>query len=358
MKKPTSNDVAKLAGVSQAAVSLILNGNEKISFSQETKERVFSAAQELGYTLPHRKKREKSTPCMLLVFTPTLTNPYYSDLVQHVEAYAEPRGYHVMVCNTFRNPDLEKYYLEHQVSGNVAGIIYSFLPSFPQLTEQISATIPSVIIGEKQENLALCSVGLNNTNAGALLAEHLYQLGHRRIAFFSTPLNRFTMARSQRLEGIRRQMETHGIEGKLEVLVAEHQEQDRSGQSDMPYEYTVGRQLTAKFLREKHKATAIIGVNDMTALGIMAELNAAGYRVPEDYSVCGFDNIFAANVPSPGLTTIEHHLRELCHAAVDMLINQDSPSRIIPGAESQMMLVKKIEYSPRLMTRGSTGERK
>ena len=357
MKKPTSSDVARLAGVSQPAVSLILNGSDKISFSQDTKDRVFAAARELGYTLPQRKKRVKHTAHMILVFTPTITNSYYCELVQYVEEYAEPRGYHVMVCNTFRDMELEKYYLDHYVKSCVAGIIYSFLPSFPDQVEQIGATIPTVIIGEKQENLALCSVGLNNTHAGALMAEHLYELGHRHFAFFSTPLNRFTMARSQRLDGIRRQLATHGIESNLELIVSNIQEQDIS-QSNMPYEYSVGRKLTEQFLSQKRKATALIGVNDMTALGIMTSLTEAGLRIPEDYSVCGFDNVFASGVTNPGLTTIEHHLRSLCHAAVDMLINQESPSRIIPGAELHMMLVKKIEYSPRLIVRGSTGPAK
>ena len=347
MKKPTSNDVAKLAGVSQATVSLILNGNEKITFSQDTKERVIAAAEELGYKLPNRKKREKNNTRMLLVFTPTLTNYYYSELVQYVEEYAEQQGYHVIVCNTFRRPELEKFYLDTLVTGNVAGIIYSFLPSFPNLIDQIAATVPAVVIGEKQEELGLCSISLNNVSAGAMLAEHLYQLGHRKIAFFSTPLDRFTMARSQRLEGVRRQMEAHGISDGVEVIVADRQEEDTGHLNGMPYEYSMGRQLTAKYLSGKCGATAMIGVNDMTALGILAELQSRGYSVPKDFSVCGFDNIFPAGLTTPELTTIEHHLKARCMAATDMLIDRENPSR--------MPMVNKIEYTPQLMIRGSTG---
>lgn len=355
MKKVTSSDVAKLAGVSQAAVSLILNGSEKITFSQETRDRVFEAAQQLGYKLPHRKKRTENGLRIILVFTPTLTNSYYSELVQDVEEYVEAQGYHVNVCNTFRNPELERYYLETQVTPRVAGIIYSFLPSFPKLVEQIAQTTPAVVIGEKQDDLALCSVGLNNAFAGAMLLDHLYQQGHRRIAFLTTPLDQFTLARSQRLEGIRRQMEHYGIGDDLEIIVAEHQEKDRILQSNLPYEYTVGRQLTNRFLKGDYRATALIGVNDMTALGIMAELSASGFRIPEDYSVCGFDNIFSANVTTPGLTTIEHHLRARCHAAADMLIHPTSLPHMRGGVEIQPGLVNKIEYTPRLIVRGSTG---
>lgn len=347
MKKITSNDVAKLAGVSQAAVSLILNGNEKITFSQETKDRVMAAAEELGYKLPARKKRDKNSTRMILVFIPTLTNHYYSELVQYVEEYADSLGYHVIVCNTFRKPELEKYYLDTLITGNVAGIVYSFLPSFPALIDQIAATVPAVVIGEKQEELGLCSISLNNINAGAMLAEHLYQLGHRKVAFFSTPLNRFTMARSQRLEGVRRQMEAHGISDALEVIITDRKEEDTGHLNGMPYEYAIGRQLTARYLTGRHPATALMGVNDMTALGILAELQSRGCSIPKDFSVCGFDNIFSAGVTTPALTTIEHHLKARCEAAVNMLIERDSPAH--------NPMVNKIEYTPQLMIRGSTG---
>ena len=107
MKKATSQDVAELAGVSQATVSLILNNSDKITFSNETKERVLAAAQKLNYRLPQRKKqREKKASNMLLVLTPTLTNQYYAELIQAIEDYADTLDYRVIVCNTFRNPDM------------------------------------------------------------------------------------------------------------------------------------------------------------------------------------------------------------------------------------------------------------
>lgn len=354
MKKVTSSDVAKLAGVSQTAVSLILNDNDKITFSKETKERVFDAARQLGYTLPVRNKKRKNNAQVILVFTPTLANPYYTDLTQYVEEFVGPMGYYVHVCNTFRNPELERYCLETLVTPNVVGIIYSFLPSFPQLLEQIMQTVPIVIIGEKQEGLSLCSVGLNNVNAGAMMAKHLYELGHRKIAFLSTPLNRLTMARSQRLDGVRQYLEHYGIHDGLEIIISDRRELNFDSQGDMPYEYSLGRHLTAQFLKNNHGATALIGVNDMTALGIMAELTDAGYQIPQDYSVCGFDNIFSARIITPGLTTIDHHLRARCHAAADMLISRPYAPKGIQAA-NYVRMVDRIEYTPSLIVRQSTG---
>lgn len=350
MKKATSQDVAKLAGVSQATVSLILNNSEKITFSNETKERVFAAAQELNYQLPPRKsRREKSGTRTLLVLTPTLTNQYYSELIQSVEDYANTLDYRVIVCNTFRKPDLEKYYLDMFIGSHVDGVLYTFLPSFPRLIEQISANVPTVIIGEKQTELAICSIELSNVSAGAMLAEHLYQLGHRRFTFVSTSFNQLSLAREQRLDGIRKQLESHGVADGLEVRVADGLGEVDSQASGLPYEYIVGRQLTAELIRGRCASTALIGVNDMTALGILNELAAQGLRVPRDISVCGFDNIFSSSITAPGLTTIDHHLRARCQAAVDMIISHSGPARI-PAP-----FVHKIEYTPQLIARGSTG---
>ncbi len=353
MKKSTSQDVAKLAGVSQAAVSLILNNSDKIAFSNETKERVFAAAQQLNYRVPEKKKpRKKSSTRMLLVLTPTLTNQYYAELIQVIEDYADTLDYRVIVCNTFRKPDLEKFYLDTFLSSQVEGIIYTFLPSFPRFIEQIMNSIPTVIIGEKQNDLSICSIELSNMNAGAMLAEHLYQLGHRKCAFVSTPLNQLTLAREQRLEGIRRQFESHGIKDGVDVLMAEGLLESDSQDDGMPYEYSVGRQVTANFMKRKGAATALVGVNDMTALGILNELTSGGYRVPVDFSVCGFDNIFSSSITTPGLTTIEHHLRARCKAAVDMVIDLGHKGNVssIPAP-----MVNKIEYTPQLVVRGSTG---
>lgn len=350
MKKATSQDVAKLAGVSQATVSLILNNSEKITFSAETKERVFAAAQQLNYQLPPRRlKRERPNTRTLLVLTPTLTNQYYSELIQSVEDYANTLEHRVIVCNTFRKPELEKYYLDTFIGDYVDGIVYTFLPSFPRLIEQISAHTPTVIIGEKQIELAICSIELSNISAGAMLAEHLYQLGHRRITFISTSFNQVSLAREQRLEGVRRQLESHGAAKGLEVRVADGMGEIDNQDSGLPYEYVVGRQLTAELIRGNCPSTALIGVNDMTALGILNELAAQGVRVPRDVSVCGFDNIFSSSITAPGLTTIDHHLRARCQAAVDMIISRSGPASI-PAP-----FVHKIEYNPQLIVRGSTG---
>ncbi|MBR6185562.1 MAG: LacI family DNA-binding transcriptional regulator [Clostridia bacterium] len=348
MKKATSLDVARLAGVSQTTVSLVLSGSMKISVSEETRERVAQAARELDYQLPARTKARarQAEKRMLLLLVPTLTNQYYTDLARMVEDYAEKNNFQVVICNTYRRTEMEKQYLETFADSLAGGIIYTFLPSFPTQAELLSRRVPTVIIGEKESSLRVCSIELNNEVAGTLIAEHLYLMGHRKMVFISTPFNHLTLARGQRLNGIRRQLAQYGLENSLEVIAAEGPgEADQK--DDMPYEYSVGRKLTGELMDRGTDATALIGVNDMTAFGILDELRARGLRVPQDYSVCGFDNVFSARLSSLGLTTIDHQMRLRCQEAVNMILAQWNGS--------SAPLLHKIEYAPLLVARSSTG---
>ena len=351
MKRVTSSDVAKLAGVSQSAVSLILNNSEKIKFNKETQKRVMAAAEELGYELPLHSKQTKVTRRSILLFTPTLTNHYYTEIIQFVQEYANTLGYNILVCNTFRKVEIEKYYLNTFLSSQISGIIYTFLPSVPQLINRIATKIPTIIIGEKEGNLNACCIGLDNVNSGQMLAEYLCGLGHKKLAFLSTPMNRWTLARTQRIEGIRKALLSFGISDELDIMVEEQQESDIS-HDGLPYEFRVGRHLTARFLDESHEATALIGVNDMTAFGIMEELQSRGLQIPRDYSVCGFDDIFFSRIKPPGLTTVDHHLRARCQSAIDIIVSNAESQSTVVGMQSS--LINRIEYTSTLIIRGST----
>ena len=189
-REPTSTDVAELAGVSQTSVSLVLSGSSRATFSEQTRARVFEAARQLGYQPPAHRTRKKNgnDRRLILVLTPTLANQYYSELIQTLEDYAGSQEFRVLVCNTFRKRELEKYYLEQFSDNRISGIVYTFLPSFPDEAVRLSARIPLVLIGEKREELPICSIELSNQRAGAMLADHLYSLGHRHAAFISTPM--------------------------------------------------------------------------------------------------------------------------------------------------------------------------
>jgi len=353
-KKPTSNDVARLAGVSQTTVSLILNGSSKTSFSEQTKAQVYNAARELGYRLPAHRGTERRSKHMILLLIPTLSNQFYAELVQTLEQYSDTLGYRMVVCNTFRKKELEKFYIE-QMSGEFSGIIYTFLPNYPEETLHLAQRIPVVLIGEKPDSLPICSIELSNRKAGSMIAEHLYALGHRRIVFVSTPTNQLTLARSQRLESLSSRFvelgERDGEEVSIETLVSDAPLECDSAPEAPPYDYVVGKNLTEEFLRKKTDITAFVGVCDMVAFGVISALTERGCRVPEDYSVCGFDNVFTASLITPGLTTIDHRMFARCRSAVDMIVQADGCGNANGGTT---LLADRIEYLPKLIVRAST----
>lgn len=349
-KKVTTNDVAKRAGVSQSTVSLILNENPSSNFPEETKKKVFLAAKELGYKFVPRINSGKKGR-LILVMIPTLTNFYYSEIIQPLEQYADSLGYKLLVCNTFRKKELEEFYLDQYVNSGISGVIYTFLPEFPEKLERLSDKLPVVLIGEKRDNISIFSVELSNKGAGALVAEHLYGLGHRKMAFISTPFDKMTLARGQRLEGIRQKLEELSRKDRVKPVVSaviptDLRESDYS-EEGVPYEFRVGKELTEDLLKTKNKITAFIGANDMVALGILNALQNAGLSVPGDYAVCGFDNLFISGVASPGLTTIDHKISARCRLAVDTIVGRGENSEPI-------LMANKVEFSPLLVVRGST----
>ena len=200
----------------------------------------------------------------------------------------------MLVCNTFRKRELEKYYLEQFSDNRISGIVYTFLPSFPDEAVRLSARIPLVLIGEKREELPICSIELSNQRAGAMLADHLYSLGHRHAAFISTPMDQTTLARKQRLEGLRQRFHERGrqdgVETSVEALVApDSREEDGVGGS-VPFEYATGARLARELLAREHRATVLVGANDMIAIGVISVLREKGLRVPEDVYLTGLDD--------------------------------------------------------------------
>lgn len=341
MKKPTSNHVAKLAGVSQATVSFVLNNNPEIIISDETRKKVIDAVEQLNYT-PRSKAKNylKPTDNLMALIIPNISNIFYPALINSVENYALAKGYKLIIVNTNRNMQNEKYYLDLLVNIKVAGIIYGFTPAFPNIAKVVSYKIPISIIGEMQEELNVDIISLNSFKAGEIVAEHLFELGHKKVAFITSPISSISLSRKRRLDGLKRFLNAKGLKDNLIALSAE----DEHEFTGVNYELETGYQLTRKLIADSN-VTAIIGANDMMAYGIIKALYEEKIKVPKDISVCGFDNIFLPNIIPPYLTTIDHCTDKRCRLAVDLLDDK------IKGKNETPM---KINYEPILIKRGST----
>lgn len=352
MKRVTSIDVAKLAGVSQSAVSQILNNKSNTSFSQETINKVIEAANQLNYKLnltSSINKKEKEH--LIAVLVPTISNPYYPLLIQAIEENAAANGYNVILFNTQRNINTEKYYLKLCANKLVDGLIYCFTPSSPQLIQSINQTLPVVIVGEKNDSLNIDTVGLNSYKSGMLMAEHLVSLGHKNIAFVSPPVNKTTYSRQKRLNGIIDKLKENNLEKNLIVKIYDEEQETTSGGV---YDLNVGFDLTNKLINEK-KVTAIIAVCDLVACGVLNALKKNRIKVPEEMSVCGFDNIFTSSIVTPNLTTIDHCIQHRSKVAVDIILEKiENADKVNFSNINDYQSVYKIEYEPQLIIREST----
>lgn len=353
-KKVTSTDIAKAAGVSQSTVSMVLNKKYNVSFSKETIARVEQAAKEQGYVPQKRRTRKKSKKeRLIVVFCSNLTNPYYVMLLQGIESRAKEQGFALFVCNTQRDLKMEERYLRMMWDIKPLGIIYTCNPSycFIGLVEELAAHIPVVIINNQNEKLTVDAVELDNSKLGRIMARHLLDLGHRRVAYVAPPLTVRQKQRSKRVEGFLKEYAREGI--KDHVIIKAANEEIDFNVANIDSEYKIGYDLTKELLEEGADITAIAGLNDMIAFGIMDALSEAKIKVPGDISVMGCDNTLFARLHKVSLTTIEHFVVFKGGDACDIIMKKIS-SHASAYSEIEPISTYHVEYEPKLIVRGTT----
>lgn len=353
-KKVTSTDIAKAAGVSQSTVSMVLNKKYNVSFSKETIARVEQAAKEQGYVPQKRRTRKKSKKeRLIVVFCSNLTNPYYVMLLQGIESRAKEQGFALFVCNTQRDLKMEERYLRMMWDIKPLGIIYTCNPSycFIGLVEELAAHIPVVIINNQNEKLTVDAVELDNSKLGRIMARHLLDLGHRRVAYIAPPLTVRQKQRSKRVEGFLKEYAREGI--KDHVIIKAANEEIDFNVANIDSEYKIGYDLTKELLEEGADITAIAGLNDMIAFGIMDALSEAKIKVPGDISVMGCDNTLFARLHKVSLTTIEHFVVFKGGDACDIIMKKIA-SHAYAYSEIEPISTYHVEYEPKLIVRGTT----
>ena len=352
-KKVTSTDIAKAAGVSQATVSMVLNKKYNVSFSRETIEKIEKIAQEMGYSVPKRRPRKDGKNSrLIIVFCPTLTNPYYVMLLQGIEKVAKEKGYSVFTCDTQRELKLEEQYLRMMHKVVPAGIIYTFNPSpvFMPQVEELAKKFPLVIISNR-EKVEVDAINQDNTKVGRLMARHLLDFGHKDVAFITPPLTQRQQQRSKRVQGFVQEYEKAGLESHVIIKAADDAWYEQLPSIDS--EYKMGYNLTKELLAEQKNLTAIAGLNDMMAFGIMDALQEEKYKIPGDMSVIGCDNIIFSGMSHMSLTTIEHFVPLKGRDACEIIIRKIESAANSYG-DTEPTSIYHIEYEPRLIARKTT----
>lgn len=303
----TMNDVARVANVSIATVSHVINGTRFVS--AERVERVHTAMRELGYTpdATARSLRVGRTDTIGLV-VPDNSNPFFAALARWIEEAGFEAGYTTILANSNERPDREHRYVSTLVSKRVDGLILS--PSrgdhstLARLLE--NARIPVVVV-DRDAALPNADVVLYDNEGGSREAtRYLMELGHTRIACVAGPAD--TSSANERVRGFRRAIAEAGLPEQAVV--------------EADFHFSGGREATARLLDSGAAFTALFAANDLMAAGAIRELAARGITVPGDVSVIGFDDAPLAEMISPALTTMRQPLQDMAHTAVSMLLSR------------------------------------
>lgn len=340
-KKATIYDIANEVGLSTATISRVLS-NSGYPVKEEVRVKVLEAAEKMNYS-PNIVGRmlKKSSSMDIGVIIPTISNPFYSQIILGIELEARQKGYNILLCNSLRNAEIEKNYIDSLYQKQVKGIIISSIGENHHLLKKIQESGVKVVVFDQDiEDLKCNKVGFDYIRGGLIAVEHLISMGHTNIAFITSPLNRKT--RRETMEGYRLGIIKNGLAyEEMNVIVSEFEEESVTG----TYEFENGKRLVKKFLELKERPTAIFAINDMTAFGAIQELSNNGINVPEDVSVIGFDNIEFSSMINPPLTTVNQPAFETGRQACKMLfdsMDDNSSNRVSITLEPSLVMRKSV----------------
>ena len=323
---------------------MILSGRTDVSFSADTVRKVRETAEALGYAPTAKKRPSLFDRKTVLIVCPNVLNPYYSTIVQAIQQAAADKDCDTLAYTTYRDAENEIRILNAVAGSDLAGVVFTMMPQSTELVERVNRLVPVVVIGDRNTSLNVDTVEMNNYSAGAIIAHYMIGLGHKHIAYISTTLNEANSARVRRLEGVRDTYRDECPEGS--VIVRSREVTPKEERDNISIEHAVGFELTRNCLGER-RITAFVAVNDMVAYGVLDAIRAEGRRVPEDYSVCGFDNIFPSQFLPVGLTTVEHYIADKGRNAFEILHSKMS-------GESSDRNITRVEFKHHLIVRDST----
>lgn len=328
----TVRDVARRAGVSISTVSRALAAPERVALT--TRERVIAAVSELGYR-PNRAAsglRGGRTGTVGLM-VPDIENPYFASVTKGVGARARAQGYSLFVVDTAEHPELEAEEVR-TLAAQTDGVLLASPRTDDALIRTVAASRPCVLLNRRitlsptGTGPEIASVTADETRGTRQAIEHLYALGHRRIAFVGGPERSWSQAR--RAAGIRAAVEAVG--GIEYTELGPYRPQVDGGYSAADVAYASG-------------ATAVLAFNDLVATGLLSRWHERGIGVPGDISVVAFDDTYVTRLAAPRLSSVGPDLHQMGAAAIDLLL------AMIRGDEPS----SQVELRPALSVRGSTG---
>lgn len=329
----TIREIADLAGVSVATVSRVMNGRDDVS--AETRELVQRIVRERGYTANRTARGLSAGRTGLIGGTVPLVHPaYFSFILSGAAEALYERDMRLVLCPTQHEHEREVTLLERMMHGTTdGGLLILPQESADELEHLLESGYRFVVVDPLLPlNERIPAVSAAHSAGAVLAVEHLLSLGHRRIGAITGP--RGWIATEERVRGYHAALGAAGILAEPELVV------------ESPFfEIEAGRAAARRLLDLHTPPTAIFAFNDNIAIGVIQAARERRIRVPEELSVVGFDDVEAAEIVTPMLTTIRQPLAEMGRMAVSLL------ERLIEGQRIEAL---HVELRTQLIVRGST----
>ncbi|GAA2805769.1 LacI family DNA-binding transcriptional regulator [Saccharopolyspora taberi] len=310
----TTADVARMAGVSTATVSHVINGTRKVR--EETRRLVEEAIEATGYS-PNTLARSLATASTrsIAVVMSAITNPYFGQVLQGVESEAVRHGYTLLLADSRDDPDHELHLVRGMHERRVDGIILAASAVPKRTLEYLSAHELPVVLADRLVDDHYDQVGADNAEPTAELVDHLAHRGHRRIGLVAG--RRGLATTEERVRGFREGLRRNDLEPDPDLLAEGHSLTESAVEA------------TRRLL--DHRPTALITANNGMTIGAMQALGEAGLRVPADIALVGFDDFLWAEWFAPRLTVIAQPCGDIGTEAARLLLRRIGA----PGVEPE-----------------------
>jgi LacI family transcriptional regulator, repressor for deo operon, udp, cdd, tsx, nupC, and nupG len=323
-------DVAQLAKVSVATVSRVINGSERVT--AKTRQRVEAAVAQLSY-VPNMLGRNLRTSASrsILVMVTSISNLFYLETIRGISEVATENGYEILLSETGEDLHRQIACLE-KVKNHIAdGAIIMEATIRDELLLELEKNYPVVQCGAFSDEASVPFVAVDNQRGGYLAARLLVEKGHRSIAFIGTQDQaRFNR---ERKAGFLKYLAEAGIEQPDHLMTS----------AELSFEG--GRRTALEIMQHPSPPSALFFVSDMQAVGALNGLIAAGFKIPGDVAVMGFDNIELSGMIIPGLTTVAQPMRPMGRESARLLLER------IQGGSAQAN--KSVIFQPELILRQS-----
>ncbi|NDI34267.1 LacI family DNA-binding transcriptional regulator [Chengkuizengella sediminis] len=308
------SDVAKLAKVSTATVSRVLQKPETVK--EETKQKVLEVIRELDYqpNMLARNFRRLETKTILVVM-PSILNNVFSQIIVGIDYEATKNGYQVILGNTMQDEQrahsLIKHLKQKQVDGMILLTARLDFKELVKLAEEYSVVLVSDYL---ENNKVVPTVGIDNMKESYRITEHLIKLGHTKIAHISGLLD-MSISRD-RLSGYQKALMDHDLPIEFDYL------------TKGDYSFQSGYDNMLSLLELKYPPTAVVAASDRMAMGAIKAAKEKGVLVPNNLAVVGFDDIEFSKLFEPALTTVAQPFFEMGKTAMSLLQQQIAGEQI------------------------------